>query len=48
MGQLPISEIEEVSLFDHLPDQLTYIESQPKLYEKTLIFIKQCNSISLK
>lgn len=48
MGQLPISEIEEVSLFDQLPDQLTYIESQPKIYEKTLRFIKQYKATSLK
>jgi 8-oxo-dGTP diphosphatase len=36
MGILPISEIEEVKLFDELPKNLTYPNIQPYLYEKTL------------
>ncbi len=41
-GQLPNSEISEVKLFDNPPINLTYLEIQPKLYEKTLDFIKDC------
>ena len=41
-GQLPVSEIDEVKLFDSLPNSLTYSEIQPKLFEKTLIFIQDC------
>ena len=40
MGQLPVSEIAEMKLFDNLPESLTYSEIQPKLYEKTLAFIR--------
>ncbi|WP_461614800.1 NUDIX hydrolase [Clostridium sp. Marseille-QA1073] len=36
MGILPISEIEEVKLFDELPNDLTYPKIQPYLYEKIL------------
>lgn len=36
MGILPISEIEEVKLFDELPKNLTYPNIQPYLYEKIL------------
>lgn len=36
MSILPISEIEEVKLFDELPKNLTYPNIQPYLYEKTL------------
>lgn len=39
IGQLPVSEIEEVKLFNSLPKYLTYPEIQPKLFEKTLAFI---------
>lgn len=39
-GQLPVSEIDEVKLFDSLPDSLTYSKIQPKLFEKTLVFIQ--------
>ena len=39
-GQLPVSEIDEVKLFSSLPIYLTYPEIQPKLFEKTLAFIK--------
>ncbi|MGE7921531.1 NUDIX hydrolase [Viridibacillus sp. NPDC093762] len=42
IGQLPISEIDEVKLFDNLPNNLTYLEIQPKIFEKTLTFIKDC------
>jgi len=41
MGILPTSEIEEVKLFDELPNNLTYPNIQPYLYEKTLPF--KCN-----
>jgi 8-oxo-dGTP diphosphatase len=47
IGQLPISEIEEVKLFDCLPDHLTYSDIQPKLYEKTLAFVHACEAIHL-
>ncbi|WP_102272087.1 NUDIX hydrolase [Cytobacillus massiliigabonensis] len=40
MGLLPVSEINEVKLFDSLPNSLTYSEIQPKLFEKTLVFIR--------
>lgn len=36
LGELPESEIEEISLFDNLPDKLTYIEIQPYLSNKVL------------
>ncbi|WP_274310241.1 NUDIX hydrolase [Solibacillus daqui] len=48
VGQLPVSEIAEIKLFDCLPDSLTYSETQPKLYEKTLAFIQDCEVIHLK
>lgn len=41
IGQLPISEIDEIKLFDRLPNNLTYTEIQPKLYEKTVAFINK-------
>ncbi|WP_431026725.1 NUDIX hydrolase [Lysinibacillus sp. LZ02] len=40
MGQLPVSEIAEVKLFSSLPKYLTYPEIQPKLFDKTLAFMK--------
>ncbi|MFJ8090649.1 NUDIX domain-containing protein [Lysinibacillus sp. NPDC095746] len=40
IGQLPVSEIDEVKLFSSLPKFLTYPEIQPRLFEKTLTFIK--------
>ncbi|MCH7321597.1 NUDIX domain-containing protein [Solibacillus sp. MA9] len=46
--QLPVSEIAEIKLFDSLPDNLTYSEIQPKLYEKTLAFIQDCEVMHLK
>ena len=36
IGDLPISEISEIKLFDGLPENLTYPEIQPLLYKKTL------------
>ncbi|QOY38470.1 NUDIX hydrolase [Anaerobacillus isosaccharinicus] len=48
IGQLPKSEIDEVKLFDNLPNNLTYIDIQPKLFEKTLSFIKNCEILHLK
>ncbi|MGE7926045.1 NUDIX hydrolase [Viridibacillus arvi] len=48
IGQLPISEIDEVKLFDNLPNNLTYLEIQPKLFEKTLTFIEDCKGLHLK
>jgi 8-oxo-dGTP diphosphatase len=44
-GQLPISEIGEVKLFDNLPNNLTYLKIQPKLFEKTLAFIEDCEGL---
>ncbi|WP_336989767.1 NUDIX domain-containing protein [Bacillus infantis] len=41
LGQLPASEIDEIKLFEDLPVNLTYPEIQPKLFEKTLAFIKR-------
>ncbi|MFJ7406853.1 MULTISPECIES: NUDIX domain-containing protein [unclassified Lysinibacillus] len=40
IGQLPVSEICEVKLFDTLPKNLTYSEIQPKLFKKTLAFMQ--------
>lgn len=48
IGQLPISEVGEVKLFDNLPKNLTYLEIQPKLFKKTLAFIKDCEDLHLK
>lgn len=48
IGQLPISEVDEVKLFDNLPNNLTYVEIQPKLFEKTLTFIEDCKGLHLK
>ncbi|WP_409274832.1 NUDIX hydrolase [Neobacillus sp. SCS-31] len=48
IGQLPVSEIDEIRLFENLPLSLTYLEIQPKLFEKTLAFIKDCEDILLK
>jgi 8-oxo-dGTP diphosphatase len=48
IGQLPISEIDEVKLFDKLPNNLTYLEIQPKLFETTLAFIGDCEGLHLK
>jgi 8-oxo-dGTP diphosphatase len=44
-GQLPISEIDEVKLFDNLPNNLTYLKIQPLLFEKTLAFIEYCEGL---
>jgi 8-oxo-dGTP diphosphatase len=48
IGHLPISEIDEVKLFDKLPNNLTYLEIQPRLFEKTLAFIGDCEGLHLK
>ncbi|WP_316568904.1 NUDIX domain-containing protein [Neobacillus sp. YIM B06451] len=48
IGQLPVSEINEIKLFENLPLSLTYLEIQPKLFEKTLSFIKNCAGLYLK
>jgi 8-oxo-dGTP diphosphatase len=48
IGQLPISEIDEVKLFDKIPNNLTYLEIQPRLFEKTLAFIGDCEGLHLK
>jgi 8-oxo-dGTP diphosphatase len=45
IGQLPVSEIDEVRLFENLPLNLTYVEAQPKLFEKTLAFIIDCDEL---
>ncbi|MFD2444124.1 NUDIX domain-containing protein [Bacillus sp. CGMCC 1.16607] len=47
IGQLPVSEIDEVKLFDNLPNNLTYVEIQPKLFEKTLAFIEDSEDLQL-
>lgn len=47
MGPLPVSEIEEVKLFNSLPKYQTYSEIQPLLFEKTLTYIKD-NELVLK
>ncbi|MBU3143810.1 NUDIX domain-containing protein [Clostridium sp. CF012] len=36
IGDLPISEISEIKLFDRLPDNLTYPELNSLMYKKTL------------
>lgn len=41
IGQLPESEINEIKLFENLPLSLTYLEIQPKLFEKTIAFIEK-------
>lgn len=41
IGELPDSEIAEVKLFTSQPKNLTYPEIQPRLYEKTLAFLKK-------
>lgn len=38
---LPSFEIDEVELFDNLPESLTYPEIQPHLYNKTLTYINK-------
>jgi 8-oxo-dGTP diphosphatase len=45
LGQLPDSEIVEIQLYEDLPVNLTYPEIQPKLFEKTLAFIKSCEAV---
>lgn len=43
-GELPDYEIEQVHLFDELPDNWTYPEIQPKLIEKALeMMMKESN-----
>ncbi|MCM3126003.1 MULTISPECIES: NUDIX domain-containing protein [unclassified Mesobacillus] len=44
IGQLPVSEIGEIKLFENLPSSLTYLEIQPKLFEKTIAFIEKVNT----
>lgn len=48
VGLLPVFEMDEIKLFDGLPNNLTYSEIQPKLFEKTLAFIQNCEAIHLK
>lgn len=36
LGRLPDLEIEEIKLFDNLPDKLTYAQVQPHLFNKVL------------
>jgi 8-oxo-dGTP diphosphatase len=47
IGLLPVSEINEVKLFDSLPRSLTYSEIQPKLFEKTIALIQDCEDLHL-
>ncbi|MFC0413916.1 NUDIX domain-containing protein [Cytobacillus solani] len=48
IGLLPVFEMDEIKLFDGLPNNLIYSEIQPKLFEKTLAFIQNCEAIHLK
>jgi 8-oxo-dGTP diphosphatase len=34
IGELPVSEIKEISIFESLPDNLTYPRTSPKLYKE--------------
>ncbi|MED4019184.1 hypothetical protein [Sutcliffiella cohnii] len=43
-----VKEIGQVKLFDNLPKNLTYLEIQPKLFKKTLAFIKDCEDLHLR
>lgn len=43
LGELPNLEIGEIKLFDNLPENLTYPQIQPYLYEKVSSFIIFCN-----
>jgi 8-oxo-dGTP diphosphatase len=42
LGALPDSEIQEVKVFDEMPDNLTHALIQPYLYEKTMDFLNSC------
>lgn len=41
LGKLPELEIEEIKLFDALPDNLTYFNIQPKLFRRILEWKKE-------
>ncbi len=41
IGKLPDLEIEEVCLFDNIPEKLTYYEIQPHLFNKVLKWKKE-------
>lgn len=41
LGKLPNLEIEEISLFDNMPQKMTYYEIQPHLYNKILEWKKE-------
>lgn len=47
LGNLPDLEIEEVKLFDDMPDNLTYPLIQPFLFQRTLKFLKTNNPLFL-
>ncbi|MHC0038793.1 NUDIX hydrolase [Pseudoneobacillus sp. C159] len=47
IGHLPVSEIDEIKLFESLPNHLTYSEIQPQLFEKTLAFVKDSEALDL-
>lgn len=44
LGELPVSEIEKVTLFEDLPECWTYPQIQPKLIDKikSILFTEQC------
>ncbi|WFD11376.1 NUDIX hydrolase [Tepidibacter hydrothermalis] len=42
LGELPNLEIEEIKLFNVLPENLTYPNIQKYLYEKVLLWKRQC------
>ena len=40
-----ISEIAEITIMDHLPEDLTYPDIQPYLFEKTIEYLKEMGRI---
>lgn len=45
-GKLPNSEIGEVEFFENLPENLTYLEIQPYLFERTVQFLNSTGEIN--
>lgn len=41
LGKLPNLEIEEIDLFDNIPEKLTYYQIQPHLFDKILEWKKE-------
>ena len=40
VGELPESEMNEIGLFDELPDNLTYPQTSPVLYREAEMLLK--------